>query len=152
MPERLYMSVDQRRDHSFTIPDPQLSMVSNAPNACTTCHQGKTDAWAIKTMTEWGATGRQNIWPIINQGLDRQDSLIFREYASNPPDLNLTPIRQATLLSKLAGFPSRLSVETAASQLANPDPLIRRAAVNALRPIQPELRWQLLSPLIDDPV
>ena len=54
MPERLYMSVDLRRDHSFTIPDPQLSMVSNAPNACTTCHQGKTANWAFKTMTEWG--------------------------------------------------------------------------------------------------
>jgi tetratricopeptide (TPR) repeat protein len=152
MPERLYMSVDLRRDHSFTIPDPLLSTVSNAPNACTTCHQGKTDAWAFKTMTEWGTTGRQNIWPLINQGLDRQDSLMFRDYVSNPPNLNLTPIRQATLLSKLAGFPSRLSVEAASSQLTNPDPLIRRAAVTALRPMQVEIRWQLLNPLIEDPV
>jgi predicted CXXCH cytochrome family protein len=152
MPERLYMSVDLRRDHSFTIPDPQLSMVSNAPNACTTCHQGKTDAWAVKAMTKWGTTERKNIWPLINQGLDRQDSLVFRDYASNPSSLNLTPIRQATLLGKLAGFPSRLSVETAASQLSNPDPLIRRAAVSALRPMQVEVRWQLLNSLINDPV
>ena len=77
---------------------------------------------------------------------------MFRDYASSPPNLNLTPIRQATLLSKLAGFPSRLSVEAASSQLANPDPLIRRAAVSALRPMQAELRWQLLNPLIEDPV
>jgi tetratricopeptide (TPR) repeat protein len=152
MPERLYMSVDLRRDHSFTIPDPQLSTVVNAPNACTTCHQGKTDTWAAKTMSDWNTSGRQDIWTVINQGLDRQDTLMFRNYVSNPPNLDLTPIRQATLLSKLAGFPSRLAVEAASKQLTNPDPLIRRAAVSALRPMQPELRWQLLSPLIEDPV
>jgi len=103
-------------------------------------------------MTDWGVSGRQNIWPLINQGLDRQDSLVFRDYASNPASLNLAPMRRATLLSKLAGFPSRLAVEAASSQLTNPDPLIRRAAVSALRSMQPELRWQLLHPLIDDPV
>jgi predicted CXXCH cytochrome family protein len=152
MPERLYMTVDLRRDHSFPIPDPLLSKRSNAPNACTICHQGETDSWAVKALTDWGVSGRQNIWPLINQGLDRQDSLVFRDYASNPSSLNLTPMRRATLLSKLAGFPSRLAAETASGQLANPDPLIRRAAVSALRSMQAEMRWQLLNPLIEDPV
>jgi tetratricopeptide (TPR) repeat protein len=152
MPERLYMSVDMRRDHSFTIPDPRLSAGSNAPNACTTCHQGKTDQWAIKAMSSWGMGETQNVWAAINQGLDKQDSLMFKNYASSPPALSLAPIRQATLISKLAGFPSRLAVESAAPQLANPDPLIRRAAVSALQAMPVELRWQLLSPLIEDPV
>jgi len=150
MPERLYMSVDLRRDHSFTIPDPRLSASSQTPNACTGCHQGRTDAWAIKAMTNWGTGKQQNIWAAINQGLDRQDMLMFSNYASNPPGLDLTPIRQATLTSKLAGFPSRLAVETAARHLTDPDPLIRRAAVSALQTAPIQLRWQLLSPLIDD--
>ncbi len=152
MPERLYMSVDLRRDHSFTIPDPWLSARSQTPNACTGCHQGRTDAWAIKAMTDWGTGIEQNIWAAINQGLDRQDMLMFSNYALNPPSLDLTPIRQATLTSKLAAFPSRLAVETAARHLAEPDPLIRRAAISALRATPIQLRWQLLSPLIDDPL
>ena len=77
---------------------------------------------------------------------------MFTNYASNPPNLDLTPIRQATLTSKLAEFPSRLAVETAARRLADPDPLIRRAAVSALQTAPIQMRWQLLSPLIDDPL
>ena len=152
MPERLYMSVDLRRDHSFAIPDPWLSASSNAPNACTTCHQGKTDNWAIKAMNLWGMDKIQNIWATINQGLDKQDSLMFRDYASNPTAPDLASIRQATLISKLSGFPSRLAAETASRQLASSDPLIRRAAVSALQAMPVQLRWQLLSPLIEDPV
>ena len=152
MPERLYMSVDLRRDHSFSIPDPQLSLRSNSPNACTSCHQGKTDKWASQSMTDWGTPVRQSIWAYINQGLDQQDALMFRDYARNSSELELSPIRQATLLSKLAGFPSQLAVDAAAQQLSNPDPLIRRAAVTALRSMPIRLRWQWLSPLIDDPV
>lgn len=152
MPERLYMSVDLRRDHSFVVPDPRLSAASNAPNACTDCHQGKTDKWATSAMIDWGTGERLNTWALINQRLDQQDSLMFKNYAQNPPDLDLTPIQEATLISKLAGFPSRLTAETAARQLSNPDPLVRRAAVSALQAMAAPVRWQLLEPLLDEPV
>ena len=152
MPQRLYMSVDLRRDHSFTIPGPRTSASYQTPNACTGCHQGRADAWAINAMTNWKTDEDQYLWAAINRGLERQDMLMFRNYASNPPDLDITTIRQATLTSKLAGFPSRLAVETAARKLADPDPLIRRAAASALRTAPVQLRWQYLSPLIDDPL
>jgi len=152
MPERLYMSVDLRRDHSFTTPDPLLSTKSNAPNACTSCHRGKTDNWAGLAMKDWGVADKQNTWAAINRGLERQDSLIFKDYALNSPALNLASIRQATLASKLAAFPSRLAVETISRQLTNPDTLIRRAAVSALQGMPVQVRWQLLEPLIEDPV
>lgn len=103
-------------------------------------------------MNEWGMPVRTNIWADINQGLDQQDALMFRDYARYSSELELSPIRQATLLSKFAGFPSQLAVDAAAQQLSNPDPLIRRAAVTALRSMPIQLRWQWLSPLIDDPV
>jgi tetratricopeptide (TPR) repeat protein len=103
-------------------------------------------------MSLWGADETQNIWATINQGLDRQDSLMFKGYASSPTAPDLASIRQATLISKLSGFPSRLAAEAASSQLASPDPLIRRAAVSALQAMPVQLRWQLLSPLIEDPV
>ncbi len=38
MPERTYMVVDPRRDHSIRPPRPDLSLVLDTPNACTDCH------------------------------------------------------------------------------------------------------------------
>ena len=47
------MKVDPRRDHSFVIPRPDLSAAYGTPNACTTCHEGKTNAWAGENMDLW---------------------------------------------------------------------------------------------------
>ncbi|QDS93448.1 cytochrome c nitrite reductase pentaheme subunit [Roseimaritima multifibrata] len=38
MPERTYMEVDPRRDHSIRIPRPDLSVKHGLPNACSGCH------------------------------------------------------------------------------------------------------------------
>lgn len=40
-PERNYMVVDPRRDHSFRIPRPDLSIKYDTPNACNKCHTNK---------------------------------------------------------------------------------------------------------------
>jgi tetratricopeptide (TPR) repeat protein len=38
MPQTTYMEVDPRRDHSFRVPRPDLSVQLGTPNACTGCH------------------------------------------------------------------------------------------------------------------
>lgn len=38
MPSTTYMMVDSRRDHSFRVPRPDLSVSVGTPNACTACH------------------------------------------------------------------------------------------------------------------
>lgn len=38
MPERTYMDVDPRRDHSLRVPRPDLSVSLGTPNACSGCH------------------------------------------------------------------------------------------------------------------
>ena len=47
MPATTYMEVDSRRDHSFRVPRPDMSLIYNSPNACTGCHlqidSGKSD-------------------------------------------------------------------------------------------------------------
>jgi predicted CxxxxCH...CXXCH cytochrome family protein len=152
MPERLYMQVDWRRDHAFVLPDPWLSQRLGVPNACTACHRERDDAWAAAAMEQWGLEADADRWPFFNRGLGRQDMRVFREYAEDSTVLELAPIRQATLVASLAGFPTRGALQVAAGYLGAEDPLLRRAAVDALQPIPPGLRWQLLSPLIGDPV
>ena len=43
MPERTYMVVNPRRDHSMRIPRPDLTVKLGVPNACSGCH-AQTDA------------------------------------------------------------------------------------------------------------
>src|SRR5438067_413932 len=38
MPQATYMEVDPRRDYSFRVPRPDLSVKLGTPNACTRCH------------------------------------------------------------------------------------------------------------------
>ena len=38
MPQTTYMAVDPRRDHSFRVPRPDLSVKLGTPNSCTGCH------------------------------------------------------------------------------------------------------------------
>ncbi len=151
MPERVYMTVDPRRDHSFPIPDPAFSQKSGAPNACNLCHDDKTPAWAAEAMRDWGLDARNNRWASINHGLNLQDSKAFLDYVRNPP-AGLAPIREASLIGKTGVFPSQFAYQRAAALLASPEPLLRRAAVEMLESAPLELRWQLLQPLIDDPL
>jgi tetratricopeptide (TPR) repeat protein len=151
MPERVYMTVDPRRDHSFPIPDPGRSLDSATPNACNNCHGDKTPAWAAESMRGWGVTVATSRWKALNRGLALQDALVFHDYARNPPT-SLPALRAASLLAKMSAFPSRLAFERASAQLSSPDPLLRRAAVGVLQSTPPEARWQLLSPLIEDPL
>ncbi|MDJ0778336.1 MAG: multiheme c-type cytochrome [Gammaproteobacteria bacterium] len=151
MPERVYMTVDPRRDHSFPIPDPAFSEKTGAPNACNQCHTDDTPAWAAENLRAWGIGERGNRWATINHGLALQDSQVFLDYLRNPP-AGLAPIRAASLLGKIGAFQSPLAYERAAAQLSNPDPLLRRAAVELLQAAPLELRWRLLQPLIDDPL
>lgn len=59
MPQTTYMDVDPRRDHSFRIPRPDLSVKLGTPNACSRCHikdqrlpgsQGSPDAAVLKDL------------------------------------------------------------------------------------------------------
>lgn len=53
MPETTYMARDPRRDHGFTIPDPQLTVELGIPNACNRCHTDQTPEWAAEWVEKW---------------------------------------------------------------------------------------------------
>ncbi len=53
MPHRLYMQRDARRDHGFTIPDPQMTIDYDVPNACTDCHADQSVEWARDAVEKW---------------------------------------------------------------------------------------------------
>ena len=53
MPITVYMQRHPRRDHGFTIPDPQLTIDYGIPNACNRCHEDKSPEWALAAVKQW---------------------------------------------------------------------------------------------------
>ena len=56
-----YMGNDFRRDHSFRIPRPDQSVMYGTPNACTGCHEDRSNQWAADIIKKWyGNTRREH--------------------------------------------------------------------------------------------
>ncbi|MGB5705442.1 MAG: multiheme c-type cytochrome [Arenicellales bacterium] len=151
MPETTYMQVDNRRDHSFSIPRPELSLDLDVPNACVQCHIGRSDAWAIETLQGWGAKSTREHWAYLSASAQDGDVLVTRPLTNLLKENSLPLIVQASLLAQLSSIPSRVSIETAQQQLEHESPVVRRAAVEAIQNAPVELRWEILSPYFSDP-
>jgi predicted CXXCH cytochrome family protein len=155
MPATTYMEVDPRRDHSFNIPNPALSLKTNSPNACNSCHEDKSIEWAKKVMTEWygdkpltGQSYGELIYATRNgdvKALPRMVDLI------NNPD---TPaIQAATLIQELVKyFPRPEALKSSIASLKHSDPLIRATATGNLDQIPLQYRLPLVTPQLDDPI
>ena len=153
MPERRYMQVDDRRDHSFTIPRPDLSGTLDLPNACTNCHgaeTGKDNSWAAEKLSQWGVKPNDGHWANISHRAQAGDVLVTRALTRLVEEPSTANIVKASLLQQIAAFPSRVSIETAQKSLQDKNPMVRRAAVSALQALPAETRWQLLSTYLND--
>jgi predicted CXXCH cytochrome family protein len=49
----------RRRDHTFAAPVPEITAAYGVPNACTTCHDGRTPEWAARQMDVWWNNGER---------------------------------------------------------------------------------------------
>ena len=132
MPERTYMVVDPRRDHSFRIPRPDLSLKIDSPNACTMCHTDKTDQWAVQTVEKWyGEKERpMHFGEALAAGREGSAEAVPK-LAALIEDSSYPAIARATALEQLRGFP-QIEMETISSALSDADPLVRFAAIGSL--------------------
>ncbi len=154
MPAKTYMVVDPRRDHSFRIPRPDLSLALGTPNACTGCHADRSNQWAAETVARWyGPERRQE--PHFGSALqaawtdtpDAESLLISLIMDPAQPT-----IARATGLSLLPRYASPESIKAYLAGLRDADPLVRAAAARALSPFAPEQRLGAAGHLLTDPV
>ena len=150
MPATTYMEVDDRRDHSFSIPAPQHSEKLETPNACNRCHKAQSSEWSAKTIESWGKE-TPGYFGRINAKARKAEVLALRPMTAFIDDEGHSDIQRATLLSLTSGVPSRLSAETIQKHLNSDSELVRRAAVEASGFISLQHRWVLLKPLVKDP-
>ncbi len=152
MPERTYMVVDPRRDHSFRIPRPDLAVALGTPDACSGCHAGPDEgaAWAAARIEEWYGGERKAHFASAFVRADRGDPSAFPDLARLASDAEAAPIVRASALDRLARF-GPPAIEPARPLLADPDPLVRSSAVRVFQAAEPLARIGDLVKLLEDP-
>ncbi len=153
MPERPYMVVDWRADHSLRVPRPDLTLEIGTPNACTAagCHEDETDRWAADYYTEWyGKAKRSHYGTTLAAGRDGQPGAAAELIRLAGDPLYPTLVR-ATALSLLQGYPGPESTRAINAALQDEEALIRYTAATALNTADPAELVELVAPLLFDP-
>ncbi len=144
MPQRNYMVNDGRRDHSFRIPRPDLSVELGTPNACNDCHtqEGEDAAWAAEAVRKWYGPKRPNdphyavaldaAWKGQVDAVGKIRDLLH--YEAPLPGRRTPDIVRATALRALGGYQTPESDDLCRESLEHPSPLVRAAAVGSLSP------------------
>lgn len=149
MPARDYMVVDPRRDHSFRVPRPDLSLISNAPNACNNCHSDRDAEWAATVASGWWGEAEPHFATTFAKSRSSAVNAELNAVASNK---DLPAIVRASAISRLTVPPTQSDAESIQLALLDADPLLRMAAVRAARMLPPDALLKLATPLLTDPV
>jgi tetratricopeptide (TPR) repeat protein len=151
MPSRIYMGVDERHDHSFRVPRPDLSVSLGTPNACNDCHVEETPEWAAEAFAGWygdpGSHYGQAFFAARRDLPEARGLLVAVAADSTQP-----AIVRATAVAELRGRLGPESVAVIQSALTDSSPLVREAALGTVETVQPRARLALAQPLLDDPV
>jgi tetratricopeptide (TPR) repeat protein len=148
MDSRTYMVVDDRRDHSFRIPDPGLSLATGSPNACTNCHEDRDDLWAQATVSGWYGDDRPDHYGYaIHAGRAGAGNEVLVAAALNDA---YPGIARGTALSLLRAPYSRNIEAAIQGALGSPDPYVRLGALRAARAFSPDNQLLAAGSLLQD--
>ena len=154
MPQRKYMVIDARADHSIRIPRPDLSAGIGTPNACSQCHADRSPDWATASMQDWYGDAwskRPHYGAAIAAGrsgaVDAPEQLLALAADTHQPG-----IARATAVELLQPRLQPEHLRALPPLLADADPLVRRSALGWLEAADAQLRHRFGMPMLDDPV
>ena len=153
MADRTYMGVDDRHDHSFRVPRPDLTEALGVPNACNSCHADRSAAWLAERIREWGIADRAapdwaNVLSKVR--LRRLDVEPLAAQLSQDPDQS--DLLRATLLAEFNSYGRGYSSDAIRAGLRDPSPLVRLGALASIERLDPTVRRPVLLRLLDDPL
>jgi predicted CXXCH cytochrome family protein len=151
MPESRFMGVDDRRDHSFKIPRPDLSETLDTPNACIKCHDNQSNTWAADKLTQWHGQPK----PLLTSkeylvALNAGHAITLEQHLAIIADEQLAIINRATALEMLAYTTQSISAEKLAPYLTHQEDLLRLSATKASVLLDPQERVNYVKPLLSD--
>jgi Tfp pilus assembly protein PilF len=153
MPQRYYMVVDERADHSLRVPRPDLSLKLGTPNPCTACHRDKDAAWAANAVETWYPDPAYR-GPHFGEALHAADTdapdagawlLALAADSAQPA------IARASALARLRDHAEPTALMTVQRLLVDPQVQVREQAVRFLDLADLQTRVELAWPLLSDP-
>jgi predicted CXXCH cytochrome family protein len=132
MPERTYMVVDPRRDHSFKVPRPDLTAELGTPNACSGCHEDRSAAWAAERIADWHGPERPSSFARALAGGREGRPDAEGDLLALAQDAAAPGIARATALSLLDRYPTVRASNAAFDLLQDSSALVRMTAVRNL--------------------
>ncbi len=152
MPGKNYMGIDFRRDHSFRVPRPDQSVQFGTPNACTQCHDGKTDAWAAKAIEDhFGPNRKPHFSDVLTEASVNSETAVL-PLLGLLKDATTPSIVKATAIAYLRGLPYPGVQEAMLQSLADKAPIVRHTAVLTLENSDPATIQAYALPLLKDKV
>ncbi|MFN8257054.1 MAG: tetratricopeptide repeat protein [Bacteroidales bacterium] len=149
---KFYMGNDYRRDHSFRVPRPDLTLSIGSPNACNDCHKDKTAQWSQGYIEKWYGTKKRPHYGETFAAALKNDPKAVNDlvlYAGN----ELFPLMvRATAVHFLGNYDDSLSRQAIEKALNDPASLIRHTAIMSYHPVDAASFEKLMLPLLNDPV
>jgi tetratricopeptide (TPR) repeat protein len=154
MPEKPYMVIDERADHSLRVPRPDLSLEIGTPNACSQsgCHDDKPLQWSADAYRDWYGKARKPHYGTVFAAGRAGNPEAHGELIRLAGDALYPPIVRATALSLLANYPSAESTAAFNRALSDEEALLRLTAAENVETAEPAELVDLLAPLLFDSV
>ncbi|KGJ03082.1 hypothetical protein IT41_15330 [Paracoccus halophilus] len=153
MKAQLYMGIDERSDHAFRIPRPDLAAQTGAPLACLDCHADKDAGWADDAILARfpDADRGPHFAQVFAHGETGGDGETLDRLFDIAGDGDEAAIIRASALRLAAPHMRQADTERAASHLGAGDALIRAAAIPLQRSASASDRLRRIAPLLEDP-
>jgi tetratricopeptide (TPR) repeat protein len=152
MSGKYYMGIDFRRDHSFRIPRPDLSIKYDIPNACNDCHSDKSYKWSEDFINKnYGKERSFNYYALLADGYFGKEGADSNLISLINTD-SIPAIVKAAAISYLTSFNNPETNSVIKTMLNNAEPIIRERAIDAFDPVNPEEFISAIFPLLSDPV
>lgn len=153
MPTTTYMQVDERRDHGFRVPRPDLTRETGVRNACNDCHKDKTAEWAETAIKKWHPNSKyvgsdhfaQSFYAADNNFQDATTKLKAIAQDSKLPD-----IVRASAITRLDKVSNKEHLLFDLKSKLDDEPLKSLALITASKDVTIYQKWQLLHSLLDD--
>jgi len=154
MIERVYMGIDGRRDHSFRVPRPDLSVELGTPNACTDCHKDKSAEWASAEVAAWfpysSLRSKHYATSFAAARKGSGDAAVAGSLLEIALSHKFAGIVRATALDLLRRYSTSEIADRVVGLLQDPDPLVRAATIPLQRTAPPKIRTQRIGSLLQD--
>lgn len=152
MTGRYYMVNDYRRDHSFRVPRPDLSVKYQTPNACNDCHSDESAEWAAEWVVKWyGPTREKNYADVLAHARFFPEESI-EELIKLVSQDTVPVMARSTAVYYLGNNMTPDAIQALKGFLQDEEPLVRYTALNALAPLSAQEKFADVAKLVDDPV